>query len=80
MRCSWKTKLAAPIDAQGFGEGEMTWKVPKPGRYRVELSAAGRPAETVEAVATPAERALRLRLPPHAIDPVRVEIIHVPGA
>lgn len=79
----WNLKLGADrfgFEAQGFGDGEMAWKVPKPGRYRIVMWAGDRSVEAVETVVTPVERVLRARLPPRAIEPVRIEIVYVAGA
>ena len=79
----WGLKLGADrfeFAAQGFGDGEMAWKMPKPGRYRVALWQGDRQVETVEAMVTPTERVLRAHLGAHAIENVRVEVVFVPGA
>ncbi len=79
----WGLKLGTDrmeFMAQGFGDGEMAWKMPKAGRYRIVLSQGDREVETVEAMVTPVERVLRVRLGPYAIENVRVEIAYIPGA
>lgn len=79
----WGLKLGADrfeFAAQGFGDGEMAWKMPKPGRYRVALWQGDRQVEAVEAMVTPVERVLRAHLGAHAIENVRVEVVFVPGA
>lgn len=79
----WGLKLGTDrfeFAAQGFGDGEMAWKMPKPGRYRVVLWQGDRQVETVEAMVTPVERVLRAKLGAQAIENVRIEVIFVPGA
>lgn len=79
----WGLKLGTDrmeFMAQGFGDGEMAWKMPKAGRYRIVLSQGDREVETAEAMVTPVERVLRVRLGPYAIENVRVEIAYIPGA
>lgn len=78
----WNLKLGADkfeFAAQGFGDGEMAWKVPRPGRYRVTLWKGNTQLETADVIATPVEKMLRTHLGAQAIDDVRVEVVLVAG-
>lgn len=69
----------AEFDASGFGRGEMTWRVPRPGDYHVEMyesaaaTSSGRPAFWKDAVAND-DRLLSFSLPDVKGRPVRVLI------
>ena len=65
--------------AQGFGEGEMVWKVPKPGRYEIQLFNSKDIQQTLNAEAGK-DGLLKFKFGAHAIDPVQVKLSRDPQA
>ena len=69
-----RTRCSLRFEAQGFGPGEMTWQVPGPGPWRIEVADAGS-GERIYWDQQPvrADGLLALTLPPVAAErPVRV--------
>src|SRR5262249_45122566 len=64
--------------AQGFGPGEMAWRMPAAGRYRIVVRAGERAAPPLEAVAS-SDGLLRAKLPSLALTPVEITIAPVTG-
>jgi hypothetical protein len=59
--------------AHGFGEGDMAWRMPAVGMYRVKLSRGAMALHNLEAE-TGQDRILSLSLPPLAVRPLTVRI------
>jgi hypothetical protein len=72
-------KHQTTFTAQGFGDGEMVWKVPKPGQYQVSLSNNTGVQQTLNAVAD-ADGILKFRFGPKAIGKVNITLTMVQHA
>lgn len=64
------------FSAQGFGDGEMGWKVPKPGPYQISLSNESGVQQTVSAVADE-EGILKFKFGSKAIENVKITMTQV---
>ncbi len=63
------------FETQGFGPGEMTWRVPEPGPWSIEVTDAGSGERIYWDQAKTSERLLSLTLPAVAAErPVRVSL------
>jgi len=62
--------------AQGFGDGEMVWKVPEPGQYQFRLSNDNGVKQTRNAVADD-DGILKVKFDSKAIDNVRISLTKV---
>lgn len=65
--------------AQGFGDGEMTWKVSEPGQYQISLSNDAGVQQTQSAEADP-DGILKIKLAAKAIDTVKITLTKVQPA
>ena len=61
------------FNAQGFGEGEMIWKFPKPGDYELQVSNKNGVLQTLTE-STDSLGILKVTILPLAIDPVHITI------
>jgi polysaccharide biosynthesis protein PelA len=62
--------------AQGFGNGEMVWKVQQPGQYELKLSNGKEIQQTLSAEADE-DGILKFNFGSHAIDPVQITLTRV---
>jgi polysaccharide biosynthesis protein PelA len=69
-------KQQTTFSAQGFGDGEMVWKVPNPGQYELILSNDAGVQQTVNAVADE-DGILKIKFGPKAIDNVTITLTQV---
>ena len=69
-------KHQATFTAQGFGDGEMVWKVPEPGQYQISLSNDTGVQQTLSAVADE-DGTVQIKLGSKAIDKVKITLIKV---
>lgn len=69
-------KQQTTFSAQGFGDGEMVWKVPNPGQYELILSNDAGVQQTVNAVADE-HGILKIKFGPKAIDNVTITLTQV---
>jgi polysaccharide biosynthesis protein PelA len=65
--------------AQGFGDGEMVWKVRQPGSYKLDLSNDQGTHQTLNEVAGE-DGLLKFKFGSHAIDPVQITLTRVQPA
>ncbi len=72
-------KHQATFLAQGFGGGEMVWKVPEPGQYEFNLSSDTGVQQTLNAVAD-ADGILKIKFGSKAIDNVKITLTKVQPA
>jgi len=70
------SKHQATFNAQGFGDGEMVWKVPEPGPYELALSNDTGVQQTLRAVADE-EGILKFKFGSRAIDKVEITLSKV---
>lgn len=69
-------KYQMTFTAQGFGDGEMVWKVLKPGPYELNLSNGKKILQTLSAEANK-DGILKFNFGSHAIDPVQITLTQV---
>ncbi len=72
-------KHQTTFTAQGYGDGEMVWKVPEPGPYKLSLSNDAGVQQTLSAVAD-ADGILKFTFGSWAIDPVNITLTPVNNA
>ena len=72
-------KNQATFSAQGFGDGEMVWKVPEPGQYQLILSNDTGVQQTVNAIADE-EGILKIKFGSKAIDNIKITLTQVQPA
>ena len=72
-------KQRTTFSAQGFGDGEMVWKVSEPGQYHISLSNDAGVQQTLSAVADQ-DGILKIKLGAKAIDAVKITLTKVQPA
>ncbi len=66
------------FQAEGFGRGEMVWRVPRPGRFRVQVRNEGSMPLSVQTIVSQ-KHLLRLDLSPLERSPVQINVRRLPS-
>ncbi len=75
IRGATRTECSVTFAAAGFGRGEMTWQVPRPGSYRIEITeSAGADPIFWEVLTAADDRVVSATLPPIATGSVLVAL------
>jgi hypothetical protein len=70
-----QTACSAAFRATGYGPGDMTWRMPRAGTYKIEVFEEGRSSPTYwDDLTVSSDLTLTTTLPPVALRPVRVTL------